>query len=233
MAIYYFNHERLGRVIIHTRANASTISARWRSGIPIVIVPAGTTPAYLRSALDRMADAILAKRPDGQEFYQGRVISTAEMDVRLLRQSVKPHHVLFKVHPDERRSVDILVGNAIAWTDTATISRALRYVATSEAPLILLPHAAKLAAEKGMHPTDLKISHGTTVLGTCSRSGIISLSSRCIWLSQELRDYVMCHELAHLIHHDHSAAFHALCNRLTEGRETALEAALKAWKWPF
>lgn len=232
MAVFYFDHDRLGRVTVHTRANASTISARWRSGRPLVIVPAGTHPEDLRMALDRMTDAILSHRPDTQEFYQGRVIAVDKLKVSLLRQSVKPHHILFNEHPAEG-AVDILVGDAIAWTNTALISRALQYVAAQEAPRILLPRAADLALETGLRPAALKISRGITVLGTCSRSGVISLSSRCVWLSPELRDYIVCHELAHLVHHDHSAAFHTLCNRLTGGREKALEAALKAWKWPF
>jgi predicted metal-dependent hydrolase len=55
--------------------------------------------------------------------------------------------------------------------------------------------------------------------GSCtSFDGTIRLSSRLRELPAWVRDYVLVHELAHLVHPDHSAAFWALCNRysLTE-----------------
>lgn len=55
--------------------------------------------------------------------------------------------------------------------------------------------------------------------GSCTTlDGTIRLSDRLRDLPTWVRDYVLVHELAHLEHPDHSAAFWALCNRypLTE-----------------
>ena len=51
-------------------------------------------------------------------------------------------------------------------------------------------------------------------------------------LPAELRDYVICHELAHLSEMNHSPEFHRILNGYLGGREAELVAALKAYKWP-
>jgi predicted metal-dependent hydrolase len=50
--------------------------------------------------------------------------------------------------------------------------------------------------------------------GSCtSVDGTIRLSSRLRDVPEWVRDYVLVHEMAHLIHPDHSAAFWNLCGR--------------------
>jgi len=48
-------------------------------------------------------------------------------------------------------------------------------------------------------------------------------------LPEHLRDYVILHELAHTVHHNHSAQFHALVNSLTDGQEKTLARELKEY----
>lgn len=43
--------------------------------------------------------------------------------------------------------------------------------------------------------------------GSCSRKGDISISSRLLLAPTEVMDYVLIHELAHLVHHNHSYEF--------------------------
>lgn len=60
------------------------------------------------------------------------------------------------------------------------------------------------AAAKGMRITDTK-----SRWGSCSGRGIISLSFRLIMLPEELRNYVVVHELCHLHEMNHAPAFWA------------------------
>lgn len=54
-----------------------------------------------------------------------------------------------------------------------------------------------------------RLSHAATRWGSCSTSGTISLNIGLMQVPETLRDYVIIHELAHLNHMDHSAAFWA------------------------
>ena len=42
--------------------------------------------------------------------------------------------------------------------------------------------------------------------------------------------HIICHELAHIEHFDHSEAFHRLCNRYDGGREKEYIKELKTFK---
>ena len=53
----------------------------------------------------------------------------------------------------------------------------------------------------------LRIGNQRSRWGSCSDSGTISLNWRLILLPYELGNYVICHELAHLEHMNHSASF--------------------------
>lgn len=68
------------------------------------------------------------------------------------------------------------------------------------------------------HQTDLRFT-GVTVRaqktrwGSCTRSGAISLNQNLLFLSEELKDYLMIHELCHTVHMSHSARYWALVKR--------------------
>lgn len=64
--------------------------------------------------------------------------------------------------------------------------------------------------------------------GSCSSSGAISLASQLIALPLPLIDYVLCHELSHLRHMDHSPAFYAVFSRLVPDHKARKEAR-KIW----
>ncbi len=55
--------------------------------------------------------------------------------------------------------------------------------------------------------TDFKLKLNRTKWGSCSRNRSIIISTRLLKAPVEMLDYVLIHELAHLIHHNHSKAF--------------------------
>lgn len=75
------------------------------------------------------------------------------------------------------------------------------------------------------------IKNNLTNWGSCSTKGNINLNLHLVKLSPELQDYVMLHELCHLVHPDHSPGFHklldSLCTAFGLGPEKELRAELR------
>jgi len=55
--------------------------------------------------------------------------------------------------------------------------------------------------------------------GSCSQHGELSFSWRLIFAPYEAMDYVVAHEVAHLVHLDHSPRFWAVCESLSDDYE--------------
>ena len=53
----------------------------------------------------------------------------------------------------------------------------------------------------------VKMKYATSFWGHCSRGGHIVISVRLLFAPARTVDYVLIHELAHLVHHDHSTRF--------------------------
>lgn len=221
------------------RRNAKHLSARLERGRLTVIIPPGFNDySVVKDLIDRARKELAPKlRARAPKFEVGRDL---KLDCGVTFR--------FRPHPYDRDVVevdcsetdlciDILIGQNINLSSQECIggvSSVMFKVAHRIARLVLLPRAMQLAAELGLldKVRSWGISHGHKTLGTCSARGDIRISSACIFLSQELLDYIIYHELAHLSHHDHSPAFHALCDRYCSGREHTLEAALRTYPWP-
>lgn len=62
----------------------------------------------------------------------------------------------------------------------------------------------------GLSPNGIRITSAKTRFGSCSGKNTLSFSWYLMRYPEEAIDYVVVHELAHIRHHNHSPAFHAL-----------------------
>jgi len=72
------------------------------------------------------------------------------------------------------------------------------------------PRVAHYAARIGLPAPPLALSNARRQWGVCLSSGRIRLSWRLVHLAPELADYVVAHEVAHLVELNHSERFWAL-----------------------
>ena len=85
----------------------------------------------------------------------------------------------------------------------AAAERALK----QEADELLSGRLVAISRRYGLPYSGLKIRKLTSRWGSCSSKKQISLSYFLVQLPNELIDYVILHELAHTIHHNHSSQF--------------------------
>jgi predicted metal-dependent hydrolase len=87
-----------------------------------------------------------------------------------------------------------------------------------------LDHYCTLA---GVARPVLRLSRAQRRWGSCSGKGCIRVNWRLIQAPDAVRRSVVAHEVAHLVHFDHSAKFHALLAALYEGEIGEADAWLK------
>ena len=76
-----------------------------------------------------------------------------------------------------------------------------------EAKYYLVKRTHELANQKQINIGKVTIRKTTSRWGSCSSKNDISLSAYCMTLPDELIDYIICHELAHVKEKNHSKSF--------------------------
>ncbi len=228
---YIIEHPALGQVIVRLNPQATRISGRWKQGKVQLTAPARAAKYRISQALDLLAQRLLERKPQFG-YRENQSIICPGITFTIVRQNFRPDMIIATRQLPETK---IQVGTNIdmdSETAIASISKALCSIANHYAPGLLLPRAKEIAESIGIAPEKWRIGRGLRTLGTCSSGKTITLSSALVFLPQELRDYIVCHELAHLTEMNHSATFHALCNRYCGGKETELRARLKTFPFP-
>lgn len=82
-----------------------------------------------------------------------------------------------------------------------------------EAVLTLPSRIEHYVRKTGLRPSEVRFKKMRRRWGSCDSSGVVTLNTMVMQLSLEHIDYVIVHELAHLVHMNHSSAFHDLVRR--------------------
>ena len=99
----------------------------------------------------------------------------------------------------------------------------------AEAKAYLPARTEELARLFGLRYGKVTIRATRSKWGSCTAQNNISLSLFLMTLPPHLRDYVIVHELCHTVHHNHSAEFHALVDKLLGGKEKVLAKELRGY----
>ncbi len=111
--------------------------------------------------------------------------------------------------------------------DPSFAPRRVQDFLTREARRDLEAAVARHAATLGVKPRRIVLRDTSSRWGSCSASGVLNFSWRLILAPHFVLDYLAAHEVAHLVHMNHSDAFWATVARASKDVEAA-ESWLKA-----
>ena len=80
-----------------------------------------------------------------------------------------------------------------------------------------------------VHYNKVFIKNNRSNWGSCSSKGNINLNMHLVNLPEELRDFIMIHELCHLVHRNHGAQFHKLVDAACGGKEKEYSRQLRKY----
>ncbi len=83
----------------------------------------------------------------------------------------------------------------------------------AKALLYLTERTGYFAKTMGLEPTGIKITSAKKRFGSCSGKNSICYSWRLMQYPAEAIDYVVVHELAHIVHKNHGAEFYRLIEK--------------------
>lgn len=230
---YFLDDPRLGRVYILVRPQARRLIARWKDGHVNLTIPADLSAERVCNFLKENAEKIAAMPRHEVQYWVGQEIQCWNCSVVIGEQRVLPNRLVFG-HEGSRLYLNVPQGIDMNNEGVKrSISATLQALMSDKAQELLLPYAHNVASRVEVKPQGFEVGRGMKKLGHCTRGGVIQLSRNVMFLPAELVDLIICHELAHLTHFNHSPQFHELVNQYLGGREKELERKLKSFRWPI
>jgi predicted metal-dependent hydrolase len=196
------------------RCRRKTIGMRVSSEGLTVRIPIRESLSWVESVLQKKADWIVTKldewknrKPKGPVWEEGgifpllgepwQVAVTIEGAVQMVRASL--HN---KVEGEKQLPLPLPSVVANQHIESAVMEWYRQHAIACFHERITL-YAPKL----GVAIPQLRLSNARTLWGSCNSRGVVHLNWRLIQKPLDLVDYVVAHELAHLIEMNHSAAF--------------------------
>ena len=227
------NDSELGRISIHHNARAKQMTFRCKDGQLACTVPVHATGRDVALAVDKLRDRLRRLLQRGrsrsiQSVFTPQSRIEADGFVFECRQTDggKP-----RVQEDAR-GMTFLYPAELDWTMPELqqwLTRVVEECLRRRAQRMLVPRLMQLATQRGLHPRHVNIRKTKSRWGSCSTQGNIQLSLYLMTLPPHLRDFIMHHELTHLMEMNHGERFHALLNQALGGQEAAMQREMKLY----
>jgi predicted metal-dependent hydrolase len=189
-------------------ARRFTLRVRSPSGEVVLTIPARANLCEAKSFAARHASWIGAKirrLPRRTSFRAGEQVPLRGVMHEIASRRVARGNVWVETPagsgPDAR--LPILCVNA----EPCFVPRRVRDFLVTEARRDLEAAVARYAAAFQVSPSKLTLRDTRSRWGSCSSAGALSFSWRLVMAPSYVLDYLAAHEVAHLLHMNHSAAF--------------------------
>ena len=151
--------------------------------------------------------------------YEIKFSNRKTISIQITRDAILQVLAPIGTPPD---TIEELIRTHADWIETHLKKMEKRVEATpqlSEEEIALLKNKAKIEltemVERFSRFLDLKygritITSAKSRFGSCSSEGNLSFSYRCMLYPYEVQEYIVVHELCHLVHMNHSKEFYRL-----------------------
>ena len=231
----YIEDKEFGKIHVELRRGMTSVRFTFHAdGNLLMRAPLGISVAEMQRMVDINREQLRRlPHPQSVSFRFGQTIECFKCQVVIESQNRMPGYILNHwegdtLHLQIHQNAD-LDDDGIKRTISSVIGRAMDV----QAHALLLPFAQQIADELGLRPAGFEVGRGMRKLGHCTTKRIIQLSRNLMFLPEVLVRYIICHELAHLTHMNHSPQFHALCNQYCDGKEKELERQLRQFRFPI
>lgn len=150
-------------------------------------------------------EAQLAKVPESHDPFAKGSIGFRGDELEIVWQARAP-----------RRPV-VEEGRLILGGPLEARERRLRGWLDAQALALFSDDAAHYCARASLPRAPVRLSRAKRRWGSCSSEGVLRLNWRLVQAPDAVRRSVVAHEVAHLVHFDHSPAFHALLDEIYDG----------------
>ncbi|MDB5710868.1 MAG: metal-dependent hydrolase [Sphingomonas bacterium] len=194
-------------VVRHARARRAKLSVDPASGrIRLTLPPRASVREALRWAEQQQGwiDAQRARLPQAVPFVPGTEIPFDDTALVIDWDETAPRRV-------DRIGDRLRVGGPADRVPARVLAWLKR-----EALRVLSDETAEFAARAGVRVSGVGIGDARGRWGSCASHGMIRYSWRLILAPRFVRRATVAHEVAHRIHMNHGAAFHALVGELDE-----------------
>lgn len=117
---------------------------------------------------------------------------------------------------DAPRKADFNGGMLTLGGPEETLGKRLQRWLEGEALRLFAEEAAHYCARGDLETAEVRLSRARRRWGSCSSQGVLRFNWRLVQAPDPIRRSVVAHEVAHLVHFDHSTAFHTLLGKLYE-----------------
>ncbi|MGB9771460.1 MAG: M48 family metallopeptidase [Candidatus Kapaibacteriota bacterium] len=176
-----------------------------KKGDLIVIAPYFATEKEIRQVVEKKADWIIKTRElilrnkqktQPLNFNEGETILYLGENYKIV------FHNKSEILLDERSKVIFL-----PYGDKQTLERKLMRFYYEQAKEILKNELDRWSRTMGLRYKTFRLKNAQRLWGSCGKNGSINLNWRLILLPKEILEHIVIHELAHLVHRNHSKQF--------------------------
>jgi predicted metal-dependent hydrolase len=215
------------------RAKRINISVRLLKGI-VVTVPYHSSYTEAERFVKEKLDWIIKTKNKIEKVEQNQTVFTNDDEYRTKFRTLK-------LIPEERKNlrlhvsdnfIEIYYPQYLLVTHAGVqdaIKRAMEHAWNIEAHEYLPSRLNDLAQQFDFVYNKLTIKNTRSFWGSCAPDNSITLSSHLMHLPDKLLDYVLLHELCHIIHKNHGKEFWALLNQVTNGQARLLAKEMRKY----